>query len=376
MKIKTKKISDALFYIPFFLVQIGIYAKNVKIISNFSNSLVGLSLIIFMFLSLYRLVQLKTNIKNWIICLTIISISFFSFLFTDDHLLLFLSFTTISSLGMDFKKIVKKDLIFKLLLFLFVYVSYLNGNVLKTYFIRYGEIRNALGFTHPNTFGFYILLFYLEFVYYINSVRVKKCELLTVLFFVVAFMFMNQSHSRTSQICLILFELLYIVHLIRKKINLRKVSLNNNSKKRSLYSLLFILFLIVSFYITYKYSIGNSVAIKIDDLLSGRLELQNIFIKLYDITFFGNKVDYFDTLDNSYIRTILNFGIIGCFAYMKIFNSIFSVANINKDDYMRLIVLVIMVYGLMEWYMIRPVINVFLLYFSTNIIRKKDEYEK
>ena len=56
----------------------------------------------------------------------------------------------------------------------------------------------------------------------------------------------------------------------------------------------------------------------IDSLLTGRIRLGNIYLKLYQINLFGNSMNFLNTsyngelitLDNLYIRMLLNFGIV------------------------------------------------------------------
>ena len=138
---------------------------------------------------------------------------------------------------------------------------------------------------------------------------------------------------------------------------------------------IFVILTLISFYITYKYMNGNNLAIILDNLFSERIYLQSLFLNLYKVTIFGNEIVYFDTLDNVYMRVLLNFGIIVWGLYLFIYHSIVKSALEKKDIVMLIIVFVFMIYGLMEWYIIRPGLNIFLIYFSSYLYNARNKKE-
>jgi len=61
--------------------------------------------------------------------------------------------------------------------------------------------------------------------------------------------------------------------------------------------------------------------------------------------------------------------------YFLIFKTIFKNAYLNNDKKIIIIFILLLIYGLMEWYIIRPGLNIFLLYFSTQLQKKVKEEE-
>lgn len=369
--LKIRQIRDIIFYVGIFLMQFSIYAKNINVISNIYENLFNISIVILFMCSIITLIYMKTSKKNWIIFMILVIIAFSNYYITKDYVLVILITSIISAFNIEFKEIIKKDLAFKLILFFIILASYFTGNVEKVYFIRMGEIRYALGFNHPNSLGFYALMYYFEYIYYLKETnRLKKLKNFIFLIVINAILFylMNLAHSRTSQICMIIYNLLltfsYGLNKIRKH--------ENNNGHIMKYMLIFSILTIASFYLTKQYSIGNTISIRINELLSNRLQIQAQFLNVYKIKLFGNYVEYFNTLDNSYIRMLLNYGIISWIIYGFIFIKMLYTAEKENNNILKINIITFMAYGLMEWYMVRPVINIFLLFFSSTLLKKKE----
>lgn len=371
MKKKGPSITKILLLIAIFLIEFATYTKNITFVTNYSQKLINFAIILLFIDSIIILLNLKTKIKNWFLYFIIVSISIFSFLKTNDSLLLQLCLIIICSLKVDFEDVIKKDIWFKLFLFLFIYIAYLGGHAIKPVFTRDGVIRYALGFNQPNALGFFLLSLFLEYVY-LKRKKIKLTHVIIV--FLPTLYLMNLAKSRASEISICLFILIYTISYIKKRIKIGNNDLTEVKKKPlKMISIIFLVLTLMSFYITYSYINGSGIAKVIDEILSERIYLQSIFLRLYDITLIGNEINYFDTLDNVYMRIILNFGIIVWFLYMYIYNSIISHSIKKNDNMIIMITFVFLIYGLMEWYIVRPAINIFLIYFSTSMLEYKKQ---
>lgn len=369
MKKNRFDISKLLFLSALFLIEFATFSVNVTFISIYSQKLINLSLIILASCFFITIFRQKYNFKTLFVMLSIGLISILSALNTNDSIMIQLFLITICSLNINFDDIIKNDLKFKLLLLIFIYIMQITGNVHIEIFYRDGEIRNAFGFSQPNTFGFFIISFFFEFLYY-KKEKIKY--IYAFIFFFLCLYLLNIASSRSSQISICLFMFLYSIHYLKnKKKNVNKSVIQS---KRNIYILkvLFPVFTLISIYLTCEYANGNHTMNFINNILSGRIYLQNIFMNIYDINIFGNNIFYFDTLDNVYIRTILNFGLVVWLLYIYIYWQMFNFANKNNDKLMIIIIIVLLIYGLMEWYIIRPAINIFLCYFSNILFLKKD----
>ena len=360
IKINLTKI---LFYISLFLIEFATYTKNVTFVTNYSQVLINLALVLLIFSSFLKIINIKLNYKNCLLYFLLLALAFFSLIKTEDSLLFQLALLLFCSIDLEFDDILRKDIKIKILLFIFIYGCYLTRNVETLFFTRNGQIRYAFGFNQPNAFGFFVLSLFLEYVY-VKKLKIMK---VIVLFFIVMY-FISLAGSRGSQVTCIIFMILYTINWIKQE----KLKTELNMKILSLISRwIFIILTILSIYVTVRYIKGDGFVRILDDILSGRFYLQSLFYESYDINLLGNNINYFDTLDNAYIRAILNFGIIGWIVYTYIYYRMVVVADKEKNNLMLIIIFSLLAYGVMEWYILRPAINIFLFYFSTSLIKDK-----
>lgn len=357
-----------LFLLGTFLIEFALFTQNISFFANSTTYLMRLGLIVLAIDTFFTLFSLKISYKNWLLILILFTVAFFSFLITKNNILIMLFLFLIPAIKFKFSDIVKWDLIFKVLLGIFIYLCYSRGYALVNVFIRFGELRYSFGFKHPNTFGYYILMLFMEFTY-LRFNKFNKMNLICLIALAfISFYLIEFSSSRTSEFCLIIFVLLYIIMYIKYKF------FNKRMINKLLY-FLFPFFTILSILLVVLFSKGNSVAYNIDSLLTGRIKLFSYYWSNYPITLLGNNVNYIDTLDNIYVMLLVNFGIVGWILYLYIYNRIFKSAANNNDNIMIIIYIVFLIYGFMEWYTIRPVINIFLIYFMTSLLNggKHDE---
>lgn len=356
-----KKISiiEYLFIIGIFLIEFATYTRNVINVSQYSKNLINIAIFVLMICAVLTLITIKANIKKWILCIVSVAIAIFSFIKTDDSLLLQLALLIIASLRVDFKSIVKKDLVVKAIILIFILFAYSNNLVETLYFARSGKIRYSFGFNHPNTFGFFIMSAFFEYVY-LKKENINKIAF--ILLTGIVLYLLNLAGSRSSQITIMMFVVLFIAQVISSKRNNKKSKrniINTNSV-----ALTFIILTVGSLYITKQYELSSYLAEQIDNFFSGRILLQMVFLQNYDINIVGNNVNYFATLDNVYIRILINFGILAWFFFGFIYCKGISKGNKVKNKTIVNIIFVLLIYGLMEWYIIRPALNIFLIYFS------------
>lgn len=380
-KISFNKFNEFFALFSLFLIEFAIYTKNVTYITQYSQKIINISLVILFILSVFKLTIIKINKQKWIlfICLTLFSLT--NYFITSDSIILQLCFLIIAFYNLNFKDIVKKNMIFKLILLLFILINYYTNNVITNYFTRNGIIRYSYGFNQPNVFGVYIVSLFIDYIYL--NFKAKKIFIKNILFIIVLF-FINLAKSRASELILILFYIAYLLYIISVKFNLNSkiASKIKIPKAKKIYLCIFAIFLLItlfSFISTSDYVLGKNYALKLDKLFSERLYIQSIFTKLYKITLFGNEIDYFDTLDNAYIRLMLNYGFICWIIYYFIYSTIYFKAKKNNNKIIIIIVLIFLLYGLMEWYILRPGLNIFLLYFSSkddNLNRSSEQNEK
>ena len=88
-----------------------------------------------------------------------IILSLLSFYYSKDNLPLMLCLVLLASRNIDFEDFIFKDFYFKFCLIMFVLLMHFAG--LTNDYIVYRNIdsvRSSMGFSHPNTFGFYLMI--------------------------------------------------------------------------------------------------------------------------------------------------------------------------------------------------------------------------
>lgn len=229
--------------------------------------------------------------------------------------------TILLSKDIEFKKIVKYDMYFKIYITLFTIIFSIIGIIENIKIIRYESgsiiIRNSFGFIHPNTLGTIILLIVIDYIYInYSKLNLKHCIIVCTLVFITKFF----TDSRTG---LYITIALIVIALLDKSSNLNRKIITKIASITVPY--IAILSVIVSIYYN-----KSTIIQTIDLVLTGRIRLGNIYLNMYPINLFGNFISFpttsyngeIITLDNLYIRMLVNFGAIYflgiCFSYYKL----------------------------------------------------------
>lgn len=186
-----------------------------------------------------------------------------------------------------------------------------------------------------------------------------------------------------SRTCLIIMIFMYIgVLFINSKIFLKLI------QKKSFRFFLenaFIICTIFSAILVFLYYKGNPLGIKANVFLSERLRYILLFINDYPINLLGNNITFVSTtasklynmhsliLDNAYFFLIIRYGIIIYFIFAILMRKSIE-KMIQEKDYMLLLIFwLLIIYGFSENYLIKINYNVFLLYFSYIIFKKRND---
>ena len=229
-----------------------------------------------------------------------------------------------------------------------------------------------MGFSHPNVFGTFVLSIMSEYIY----LKYRKLNILDVAIIVIAiWIIVYYADSRTSQMCL---GILIIFSLFVRK-NEKKFG----KKLNNVISNTFFICAAISFISAFLYSRNNWLMIKINEIITGRLNFIVQFFKEYKISAFGNEIIIIGTklssetglkpwiLDNAYSLIMLRYGIITFLMLGVYLNLFFKKAYENKEYIIISIMLVFLLFGLLESGIVKVEYNIFWLYFSKLLYDKK-----
>lgn len=286
------------------------------------------------------------------------------------------------SKNIDFNKLLKATLIVKVITFtITVVLSFIgvlgNGDTFRKLADGTIEKRYSLGYVHPNIT--YLNFFVIVILYlYIKYDKInKKDYFYLIIMSTVLYLITDSRTGYISVIIGILVTILFRHGKIFKSKMIRKI----------IVAMPFICGMI-SIIFSIMYSRSSKILVLIDNILTGRLQLGNRFIKMYGLTLFGQKITQgsdidgaYLRIDNGYISLIMSYGIVIFLIY------IFFMVRITKrylkeENYPRIMLLLVFsVYGLTETYIYNVFVNVALLFISDLLYKSKKKgiklkYEK
>lgn len=178
--------------------------------------------------------------------------------------------------------------------------------------------RKSMGFTHPNQF---MIRFFVTFV--LGIISFKHKIITSILFLIGAFIFNNETESRT------VFYIILVVTLFLAVLRLFRINYEKNVKRKFQLLLSFSFIILLIFSIAMSLLFANTI---IDTYFSGRLAINKSFLEI-GISLFGNSELSNQTFDNSYIHMLLTSGLIYILIYSFVwtyyFYSIKSIKFIN-----------------------------------------------
>lgn len=351
--------NNQIFYIAYVLMII-----NATLIKNINNTVSRIIIVVYIALYVLNMLLKKYTIKEFLILHVGFLIIGIIFLKSKETDILILGVILLSSSRIDFKKVVKLDFITRLIGVICTILFSLTG--ITTNFIMYRikepnytiEVRNSLGFIHPNTLSVNIFILILAYVYIrYKSIKIIECVTLVVIMYT----FSEITGSRTGIICIAILILSIILE--------RKTQFSS----RKIFKFIFIygipICVLISFTLTILYSYNIEVINVMNKIFTGRIRSANYFLENYGISLFGQSLELISIvqaqqtseqmriLDNLYISLGVRSGIV----FLIIYNIIYVKLNkfiVNQNYKCEMILITnLMIYGFMEKVPISPELN-------------------
>ncbi len=373
---KKEKTINILFYIAYSLEIFYWMFSNVNSFTYLR--VVAIKLAYFLLIVCFIFNMRKNFIKDYIFIGICILISYISMKVSESNSILLIILFLIGMKELKFDKILKFDFFLKIAFIVCVILLYEFGLTENYYMHRAdGTVRSSMGFAHPNIFGTYIFLLCCEYVY-INYKNMKLYNYIIILLFSLLINYFCD--SRTAQIgivALLILVYLYNKGLVDKILKIKIIA--------SIIKYQFVILTIISYLLGILYINENRSTIQINNMVSNRIKMIATFIEEYDLNLFGNDLELLGTkaaseerriakvLDNSYIKIILQYGILVYLILAFLFSKGIGKAQQEKNNILVILLSLFCVYGMMENVLILLQYNVFLLYFSKILYNKKGE---
>ena len=372
---QKRNIYYILFFIGYFLLVASTMFHRVKFLVNICNYLDVIAFIILFYNIIVSFKKINTKVALWLIIISIISLT--SYYFSKDTLPIKLIIVLLASKNISFDNFIKKDFIVRIILILSV-VSFHYLGLTNDYLMMRadGTIRNSMGFSHPNSFGFYLMIIAFEYIYISfmknNKIQIKNYILILLIMYIINYF----SDSRTSILAIILFLLF---------LNFKDKIIKNKKINTFAIKNIFIIMTILTLTFTYLYGNYNTYANQMNNLTSNRLYYSNYFYKTYGPSIVGQKIETISTesakksnkkpivLDNCYIQLIVRYGILVYMIYAMFFRKSFIYALNKNDKIIIIIMLILCLFGLSESNILLIERCPFLIYVNNIIFNKEGE---
>ena len=370
---KFKELNNN-YYFAYFLLLSNRMFSNITFMKHINTILKALGIFL---LLIGILLRIKNNTFKKNLILFILSIIFsISFLTSKDPKLLVLFLIIIGAPDINFNEFIKKDMIIRFCLMIFVLIMYY-FNFTESFLTHNsnGFFVSSMGFSHPNTFALHIMTLCLDFIY-LNFHKMKFLYYIIIAGFI--YIINALTGSRTSEIAIIIMIILNII-ITKTNINIFK-----RNWLKYVICVIPILILIASLFLSYNYN-GEGIYKDINKIVTNRLRFANWYLDNYDINLFGQKIIKVSTieaankkidrhiLDNAYISLLLNYGIIPTITFLMI---IFSAINKSYKEKNKAIITLIIIYfliGFVETYLYLFYANIYLIYLTTHPHNKMKE---
>lgn len=358
---KGKIKLEILFWIGYFLIVFSEMFINVKFVCDYTEIITIIGLL---FLIVYMLFFSKYYTKkDFLLMILLFGMSIYTYFICRDFTIIKFLILVYCLKNISFDRLIKKDFYIKISLFAILILLSIFGMCNITSFNRGTTIRYTLGFIHPNTTGFYIMLLALEYMYIFKEKKsINKMSIIIVGICINSLL----ADSRSSVLALILLAVSILIFKIFKNI------LNSRIICFIIKNFMIIL-TILSLFISVSYLNNEKWAIDLNDKLSNRLFYLSNSIEKYDVKAFGNEIPANAIIDNQYIFFLLNFGFVFYIVYYILFYMKFKELIKSKNNLLLILLLILLVYGLMEKTVFKASYNVFILSLSSVLFNHKKE---
>lgn len=319
------------------------------------------------FLVLKILLNFKTNKKQLFFMIVTVSSALIVTYITDSITIITDILVIISANNVNFRKIVKLDVIIRSIFLCFTFISFYLGIIPEAIDYRnWVEIRHSLGFAHPNRLALHIFIIFLYF-FYLQKGKIKLGG--NVFLLIVLILTYKISGGRTACIGMSVILLIGLWNCFFKKYKIENFLKKNAS-------------------ILYKLVLGIAVTISIvfpilsirgiieynGTTISSRIVLAGKALASYGLSIWGQKIQIIGTLearrqgvasnaiDNAYVYVLVNYGVIVFFVILLLFIAAMNMARRKRDWIGLICVMLLVVLLVLENQFINIESNLFLIF--------------
>lgn len=320
----------------------------------------------------------RYTVKELILYFFIVGLFLINSYIANIEFMLFLFICVISSKGLDFNKFIRYDFFIRCFILIIILLLCDLGIINNYSVLVNGQLKFSVGFYHPNTFGIYIAILLLEWLY----IKFYKLCFWDYLIFLSGLISINRiSHTRSTIIAFIFIIGLTI--LIKNK-NLFYIKNWINQ----ILILLPIICVLTSFLITFLYYMESPYGFKLNTLLTTRVARSSEFIEKYGIHLFGKEITTIGTreseimnipmniLDMGYVRLAINNGVLILIFFIVVLTLIQKLSIEQKKYPLLICNTFFILIGIIETYVYLVAFNFVIISFYQLILIKKAQNKR
>lgn len=304
----------------------------------------------------------RVPLKKLAIIAVAIAVLMVSGVRSGDYSIVMIGVFALGMRGIDFKELLKVDIICKCVIIVSIVFLSLVG-VLENYVaVVDGHEKYSYGFYHPNMFGALLGAIVIEYLY----LRFSRFSYADYAFFIAA-LGISFFVSRTRSMVLLLSVILLFFILIRyfDILNIRNPAVK--------YLLMFtpVVCLLFTVVVMLYYRTESPAWYALNKAMSGRLYYASYYWQQYGPSLLGQQIELVSSraaghrqsliLDNCYAKLVIMFGVVPTVILLGALMRQIRNAVEMKDYQLLVIVLYFCLLGLFENYFIRPAYNITLL---------------
>ena len=367
----------------FILILFGIYVITTNIEASVLGSYnsVGIANKILRY-SIYIIAIIKTIyiiIENKKINLRVaITVIFFSCIaiVSKNKQLLILIIIILLIRELEFKKIVKYCFYGNIIAYVSILLGAIMGLIPNWNFSRGNEFRYAYGYSYPSiTSTYFFLLLLMKF--YLKSGKIEIWEIALELLITGFIYDVTDSRMGLLMACIIIG-----LELILKILEFKKIKFKSKVFLKQLIIILPILVVAIIILLLVLYSKNINIAIKINKIMSDRLNLSIKAIHSYGIPLLGKDIKWYgwgghgyiyqkdfeyNFVDIAYLKILFDYGLLFLILYILSYTMYMKKIVTNKERVFIIINILILIWGMIEPGMLEVSKNPFIILILSNV---------
>lgn len=370
--IRRFEYKDQLFsiiYIIYALLSVIYWSQLTAVYSQFEKVYLGYQLVCLPILVILYFWTKPTS-KSFLLYIVLISLALYCTYVVKDTFFMMFIFFFFAAKGIDYKKLMQKDIVVKITIFLLILFLYKIGylNNLGVISRATGEIRQTLGFNYPTYVMYMIMLISIEWII-IRGKHISYIEIVIII--LIGNYFGNITDARGEK--LTLFFICFGIFWVK----LCESKLSEFFEQKGIKTLLIltpeIACLISYFFIMFLHPSNQWYSI-INKFFSWRLNIIQMYYQDYGVkllpshitlNYIGDDGKWIQVIDNCYLYLGIKLGLLSLIVYLIIFSFLIYSAIKYKNNIMIIIMLSFVLLNIVEYVALAPSIAIYCITWCT-----------